>query len=124
MISLAKKYGVPYIRIVNEPLMSKGGLFRKAQLCFLRFLSGTAKNKIIQSGLKCNDIFVGFINAGNLSEEDLQKARELKDKYPNKIIELGCHPGFESPALVKKYSHWRYHWGKELEILKKTINYD
>lgn len=121
VISLAKKYEIPYIRIVNEPLNIKGSLFRKAQLCFLRFLSGMAKNKILRNGLKSNDLFIGFINAGSLNKKDLQKARELKDKYPDKFIELGCHPGFESPALVQKYRHWHYNWRQEIEILKRLL---
>lgn len=118
-ISLAKKYGVPYIRIVEEPLRSEGGLFRKAQLLFLNFLSGMAKKKIIGAGLRCNDFFVGFVNAGNLGLNDLATAKELLKKYPDKIIELGCHPGFERPALVSKYGHWHYNWQKELAVLKK-----
>ena len=118
-ISLAKKYGIPYVRIVKEPLGSKGGLARKAQLVFLNFLSWMAKKKIARAGLGCNDYFVGFINAGNFSLNDLASAMKLQKKHPDKFIELGCHPGFESPELTDKYRHWRYNWQKELEILKK-----
>ena len=85
-ISLAKKYSIPYIRIVKEPLRSKGGLFRKAQLIFLNFLSRIAKKMITRSGLGCNDFFVGFINAGNLSEKDIKLAKKLSDKYPNLLL--------------------------------------
>ena len=119
-ISLAKKYGIPYIRIVKEPLRSKGGLFRKAQLIFLNFLSLMAKKKIIKAGLGHNDYFVGFINAGNLNLSDLASAIKLQKKHPDKFIELGCHPGFESPKLIDKYKHWgKYRWRKEIEVLSK-----
>src|SRR3989344_4216602 len=117
-ISLAKKYSIPYIRIVKEPLRSKGGLFRKAQLIFLNFLSWMAKKKISKSGLRDNDFFVGFMNAGNLGINDLVLAKKLQNKYSDKIIELGCHPGFEDAELVDKYGHWQYNWQKELEILR------
>ena len=118
-ISLAKIYRIPYIRIVKEPLGSKGSLFRKAQLIFLKFLSLMAKNKIKRAGLKCNDFFVGFINAGNLGLNDLNLVKKLQNKSPDKLIELGCHPGFENAELADKYRHWRYNWRKELEILRK-----
>ena len=118
VISLAKKYGIPYIRIVNEPLGAGENLFRKAQLIFLNFLSRIAKKMIIREGLRCNDFFVGFINAGNLSKKDIKSAKELSDKYPDKIIELGCHPGYENKDLRLKFKHWgNYNWQKELNLL-------
>ena len=78
IISLAKKYGISYIRIVREPLTSRGGLFRKTQLVFLNFLSWMAKNKISRAGLGHNDFFVGFMNAGNLGPDDLVMAKICK----------------------------------------------
>lgn len=120
VVGLAKEHGIPYIRIVNEPIsLGHGKLFRQAQLLFLNFLSKIAKNKIKKAGLKCNDFFIGFINAGNLSLDDLILAKRLQNKHPDKIIELGCHPGFESSGLVDKYSRWQYNWQKELELLDK-----
>ena len=121
-ISLAKKYGIPYVRIVKEPLGSKGGLARKAQLVFLNFLSWMAKKKIARAGLGCNDYFVGFVNAGNISIDDMEYAECLTKKYPNKVIELGCHPGYENEELRNKYKRWgNYNWEKELNLLKDII---
>lgn len=119
IIELAKKYQIPYIRIVSEPIkLSSGKFFRKAQLTFLNFLSRIAKNKIKKAGLQCNDFFVGFVNAGNLSEKDIKFAKSLAEKYPNRIIELGCHPGYESEELKEKYKHWvDYNWQKEFDLL-------
>lgn len=120
VIELAKKYGIQSIRTVNEPLMAKGNLFRKGQLVFLRFLSNKAGNKVKASNLKTNDFFIGFINAGNLKEADINFARKLSQKFPDKIVELGCHPGFESAELADKYKHWGgYNWRKELDLLEK-----
>lgn len=120
VIDLAKKYEIPYIRIVNESLgLSRDNLLRQAQLSFLNFLSKLARNKVKKAGLECNDYFVGFINAGKIEEGDILKAEELARKYPNKVIELGCHPGYESEELKIRYSHWGdYNWQKELEILE------
>ena len=78
-----------------------------------------AKKKISKSGLRDNDFFVGFMNAGSLGINDLVLAKKLQNKYPDKIIELGCHPGFECAGLINKYGYWRYHWQQEIETLKK-----
>lgn len=120
VIDLAKKYNITYIRIVNEPAnLLSGKLLRKLQLLFLNFLSAKAKTKIRKAGLQGNDFFVGFINAGKLGKNDIEKAKELALKHPDKIIELGCHPGFENEELRTKYKHWgSYNWQKELELLK------
>lgn len=119
VISLSKRYGISYIRVVNESVsLGHGKLFRQAQLLFLNFLSKLAKNKIRKAGLKYNDYFVGFINAGKLKESDIKKAEKLAQKYSGKIIELGCHPGYGSEGLREKYKHWKYSWQTDLDVLK------
>lgn len=120
VVKLAREYEIPYIRAVNEPVNLSGGkLFRKLQSLFLNFLSQAARRKIKKAGLKRNDFFAGFINAGNLGADDVRCAENLAKKYPDKIIELGCHPGYENEELKKKYKHWGdYNWEKELNILK------
>ncbi len=120
-IKLAKEYRIPYIRIVNEPTtLRKGKLFRELQLAFLNFLSRSAKRKIKKAGLGCNDYFVGFIDAGEMNIKTTQEAEVLFEKYPNNMIELGCHPGYENDDLKTKFKHWgNYNWQKELELLNK-----
>lgn len=121
VIVLAVKYGINYIRIVNEPASLKmGKLFRQAQVLFLNFLSKFAKNKIRKAGLKCNDYFIGFVNAGNLSEDDIKQARELTENGHDKVVEVGCHPGHEDENLRRQYRHWGdYNWKKELNLLNR-----
>lgn len=121
VIRLAIKYGVNCIRIVNEPVsLGKGKLFRQLQLLFLNFLSKFAKNKIKKAGLKCNDYFVGFVNAGNLSEDDIKQAWELTENGHDKVVEVGCHPGYEDENLRRQYRHWGdYNWKKELNLLNR-----
>lgn len=120
VIGLAREYNIPYIRVVNEPIsLSRGNLFRQAQLLFLILLSKLAKNKIKKAGLECNDFFTGFINAGDLNQEDIEQTKELAWKHQDKRIELGCHPGFEDEELKKRYKNWgNYNWQKETNLLK------
>ena len=124
LIKAAKKYGIPRIRIVNEPSHGQGRSFRKLQSIFLKFLSFLAKRKIQKAELECNDFFVGFINAGNIRIDDVEYAKNLAKKYPDKVVELCCHPGYENEKLRNKYKRWgNYNWEKELNLLKDvTIN--
>lgn len=121
VIDLAKEYGISYIRIVNEPVsFKKSKFFRQAQMVFLNFLSKLAKNKIKKAGLQVNDYFVGFMDAGVMNNKTMWEARSLSEKYPDKMIELGCHPGYESEDLRTKFRHWGdYNWQKELKILEQ-----
>lgn len=120
VIKLAKENNIQYIRVVSEPIsLGRGKFFRQAQLLFLNFLSELAKNKIKKAGLRRNAYFIGFVNAGDLNRVDFERVRKLVRKYPDKIIELGCHPGHESEELKIKYSHWgNYNWEKELHLFK------
>lgn len=118
VIKVAKKHGIGYVRIVDE-LGGHGKWFRRLQLRLLEVLSVRARDKIIRSGLQCNDLFIGFSAAGNLEEQDVRYAKELAAKYPHKIIELGCHPGLEDEVLRNKYKHWgNYNWQRELGLLR------
>lgn len=119
VIKIAKEKGIKYIRLVNEPIHGRGKLFRKLQLIFLRFLSNLAKQKLNTANLEFNGFFVGFINAGNFSLEDIKMAEKLTNQNPKFIIEAGCHPGNENTELKEKYKWGQlYNWKKELDLLE------
>ncbi|MEK7067909.1 MAG: ChbG/HpnK family deacetylase, partial [Patescibacteria group bacterium] len=117
---LAKEYNINYIRLVNEPFnFGVGKVRRKLPLLYLRWLSKLAANKIKQAKLSSNDLFIGFVNAGNLTKSYLEYANHIARQYPQATVELGCHPGFANETLSKTYAHWGdYHWQQELELLK------
>ncbi len=118
VIKLAKENNISYIRTVIEPFRFKAGLIRGLESIFLHWLSTMAKNKIKKNGLITNDLFIGFLNAGNLSKNDLEEARNYSKKYKG-IIEVGSHPGLETKELREKYNKWgNYNWQKELELLR------
>src|SRR5262249_26053524 len=120
VIRLAKEFQIPYIRVVNEP--SSDGMnqmIRRWQLWFLHLLSSSATRKIRRAGLQCNDVFIGFLNAGNLQESDLKSAVAIANSNPKITVELGCHPGFSDETVAKKYESWRYYWEEEMKTLQK-----
>ncbi|MBP9822433.1 MAG: ChbG/HpnK family deacetylase [Candidatus Pacebacteria bacterium] len=120
-IKLAKEYDIPYIRIVNEPFGASGGIVRRVQSLVLRSFSHFAYSKIDRNGLKRNDLFVGFLNAGGITSGDINFAKELSYTRPTKIIEVGCHPGFENDELRERYKDWgNYGWERELKVLEES----
>lgn len=121
-VKVAAENNIPYIRTVSEPFFqSRGGLFRKIQSLFLAVLSSLARRKIRDAGLETNDIFLGFSVAGNLGPEEINLGRMLYKRFPNKIIEIGCHPGREDSGLKARYGHWgSYHWRAELDLLERS----
>ncbi len=114
IIKVAKDRGISYIRVVSEPNIYDHW-FRRVQLVVLNLLSDIARRKIIKAGLRCNDVFIGFLNAGRLSQKDIDLATKLSDE--GRIVELGCHPGYENEELREKYRHWRYNWQKEHDLI-------
>ncbi|HXK37064.1 MAG TPA: ChbG/HpnK family deacetylase [Candidatus Paceibacterota bacterium] len=117
VVRVAVRHGIERIRIVHEP-QTRGGWLRRTQLIILEILSRFAKRKIEGAGLRYNEAFIGFLSAGHLHKEDISVARKLAQINPDAIIELGCHPGYESESLRTKYGHWGYHWEAELNLLK------
>lgn len=114
IIKIAIEKDIKYIRLVNESMHGRAKLSRKAQLNFLNLLSRIARKKLDKAGISYNKVFVGFISAGNLTQDDIIVAKQI-----NSAVELGCHPGYETPELREKYKHWgKYSWQNELELLK------
>ena len=116
-IDLAKKYKIPYIRTVYEPVWSqKAKLIRRLQLLILNILSWFARRKIQRYGLETNDYFIGFLSAGNFRIENFEFAERIAKKHPKMVIEAGCHPGPDNDTfLERKYSNWgKYNWGVDL----------
>lgn len=119
VIKLAKENHIGYIRTVTEPFSLRAGLFRGLESVFLVFLSKIARYKIKKAELKTNNVFVGFLHAGNLQKVDVTQAQKISENFKDKVVELGCHIGYENDELRKKYNNWgNYNWQKELEIIK------
>jgi len=121
IIKLAKDNNIEYIRTVTEPFNLKRGLFRALESLFLTLLSNLAKNKINKMGIGTNDFFFGFLSAGSLEKEDVDLVKDYYSKNKDKIIELGCHLGYENDEMKEKYKHWgSYNWQSELKVLENA----
>ena len=72
-------------------------------------------------GIGTNDFFFGFLSAGSLEKEDVDLVKDYYSKNKDKIIELGCHLGYENDEMKEKYKHWgSYNWQSELKVLENA----
>src|SRR3989344_4430226 len=111
-----------HLVLVEEKPLSGMSLPKNHKMFFIKYLFGLIKLSEIEKELRTQ--LQNVINAGDLNIKDLRLAKKLTKMYPEKVIELGCHPGFESQELVEKYGHWRYNWEKEVEVLKRKNDED
>ena len=111
---LAKKYGIPAIRVPHETVRQ---YMLSRQPAFSRLLPLLALNLFCRLGKNSGEVrpdhFVGFFFGGNLHKGNLQQL--IQHLPPAGTCELMCHPGIEDPAI--RYRHWGYHWSEELSAL-------
>jgi chitin disaccharide deacetylase len=98
---LAKEYGIPYIRRVDDR-GGRAGRVRRASIAVLNRFGRRAHGK--------NDCTIGVAEAGHLTAE---RIIELLDEVEG-ITELVTHPGAGVPRF---YAHWGYDWDGETAAL-------
>lgn len=91
--TLAREFGIGYIRVVND----RGGIRRRAAVAALNVL-GSGRGRTI-----------GVAEAGHLTAERIVA---LLDQVSD-VTELVSHPGVN----VSDYRHWNYEWDAETRAL-------
>jgi radical SAM superfamily enzyme YgiQ (UPF0313 family)/predicted glycoside hydrolase/deacetylase ChbG (UPF0249 family) len=120
VLSLAKEYEIPFIRLPSAPLisryfLSKVKLRRKICQLALNFLCVLYKPIMEKNGIHCCDYSFGFLESGNLSSAALKNIiSSLKAKKGQ--YELVCHPAEEDGDLKRLIGHWGYRWQQELIV--------
>ena len=114
ILELAKKYGVPAIRLPSERvrgymLQNIGMVPRVLELLVLNFFCRLRKKGDFQRA----NHFVGFFFGGRLNKSNLLTV--LQSLPRTGTCELMCHPGFDDPHT--QYGDWDYHWSDELTAL-------
>jgi chitin disaccharide deacetylase len=107
-LRLAKKHGIPAIRISHEDsklraLLSAGkeqkaGVLLKqgAQARGLKMLAKNARETATRVGLASADYFCGIAQTGVLARDGVE---QLLNNLPDGITELMCHPGYADEDL-------------------------
>jgi hopanoid biosynthesis associated protein HpnK len=113
-VGLAKKFGIPAVRLTRETLhlgmLKEKGLFSRLfpLLVLNRFSRFPGDSDVART-----DHFFGFFFSGVLNKTNLMKV--LDHLPPSGICELMCHPGLDDPH--SSYSHGKYLWQDELQAL-------
>ena len=116
VVTLAREFNVPYIRLSKEP----GSMLKKEftikdffRYASLKAFAPVAKRIITENGLKCNDAFLGHFHSGRINDDILCF---MMRSLPKGVSELAVHPGVLSPELLD-FSSWYKNAQKELDAL-------
>jgi chitin disaccharide deacetylase len=114
-VKLAREYDVPAIRYPHGegaglPLGSGKAFKRLVLACFEKGMEKTMRG----SGIARPDHFLGFLDSGNLGEEELV---EMLGSLKDGTTELVCHPGFLGPEVLDRYP---FHKNCEAELSALT----
>ena len=125
-LRLAKKHGIPAIRVAHEEstlrsVLSSAGE-QKAAVVFkqgvqargLKLLAPDAREMAEHAGIATADYFCGIAQTGVLTREGLEK---LLGSLPNGTTELMCHPGYADEELRKTGTRLQESRQTELQIL-------
>jgi len=125
-LRLAKKHGIPAIRVAHEEsklrsMLATGGEQKKGvvlkqgvQARGLKFLARDAREMADYAGLATTDYFCGIAQTGALTREGMER---LLEHLPEGITELMCHPGYVDGELRRTPTRLQESREEELRIL-------
>jgi hopanoid biosynthesis associated protein HpnK len=109
LLSLAREFGIPAIRVPQEPLWfarTHGKWSSLPGAASLAALATTMKHRIRTAGILCNDQVFGIANSGAMDERGVL---QVLARLPNGITEIYLHPAIESGSFaapsMAKYRH-------------------
>ena len=128
-LRLAKKHGIPAIRISNEASNLRAALSagsgqngsvvmkQGVQARGLKMLARDAREQAERAGIAAADYFCGIAQTGELTREGVLRLLEI---LPEGTTELMCHPGYADVELSKSATRLQASRQTELEILTDT----
>jgi predicted glycoside hydrolase/deacetylase ChbG (UPF0249 family) len=120
-LDLARRYGIPFVRVPSEALPAGWPLSLRAGK---RLLGSAALRACVWSARLRRGVmgavdpvpaFLGFLDGGRLDKARLR--RLLARLRPGRVYELMCHPGFEPQE--PEIRDWQYGHEKELHALTR-----
>lgn len=116
---IAGQYNIKAVRLSNEDIVVRNifsgtrGSSKKAGALFLKFFGALNKRWMKKSGFKYPVYCAGILKSGHLDE---CAVLDILKFIPNGVTEIIFHPGYSDESTFA-YSHWHYHWQKELSAL-------
>jgi predicted glycoside hydrolase/deacetylase ChbG (UPF0249 family) len=112
VLKLAAEYGIPWVRIPNDPA-ARGIGPRILQIRILNALGRRARRRLPAEGsVRTVERTIGIVDAGRLTAERLRRILEDLEG----VTELVCHPGIGERELAAEYD-WGYGWEEEVRAL-------
>ena len=114
-IDLAKEYGLPALRVPDEPWWiwrPWAGPARLLARNALSVLATRARRAVRRHGLWCPDHFRGMLAGGRLRRIELAG---IIESLPLGVTEIMCHPAIAGPETAAL--GWGYEWESELAAL-------
>lgn len=126
---LAKKHGIPAVRIAHEEsslraalsagARQKGAVVMKqgVQARGLKMLAPDAHEKAERAGIATADYFCGIAQTGEMTRDGVLRLLAI---LPEGTTELMCHPGYADVELAKSATRLQNSRKRELDILTDT----
>jgi predicted glycoside hydrolase/deacetylase ChbG (UPF0249 family) len=111
VLRLARRHGVPFVRIPRDPAPARSFSPRAWTLRGLNLLGGRARRRL-PAGVAALARTLGLLDAGHLTAERL--LRLFADVEGS--CELVCHAGLGQASLAARYA-WGYAWESETAAL-------
>jgi len=114
VIELARHYGIPAIRLPEQPWRSAGGFRRLPCRIILGLITKLARPKL-KNKLRHPDMMFGFSTSGCYREKFFLK--DLSYLRKGHFAEAMFHPGpinIDMPS----YESWRYNWNVDSRTLR------
>ncbi len=128
-LRLAKKHGIPAVRIAHEESSlraalssgenQKGAVVIKqgVQARGLKMLAPDAHEKAERAGIATADYFCGIAQTGEMTRDGVLRLLAI---LPEGTTELMCHPGYADEELAKSATRLQNSRKRELDILTGT----
>ena len=118
-LKIARKHKIPFVRTSNDDLATfEAGFMRFIQWAYLKLWIKIFISRSFSSNIRSVSS-VGFLAAGGRLNRGtlLKNIDSLRRKKPSSLVEFILHPGIGDGYTAHKYSHWRYDWRKDLDLL-------
>jgi predicted glycoside hydrolase/deacetylase ChbG (UPF0249 family) len=105
VLQKAKKYDIPFLRTVNEPVRVKLFRFRTLQTMAARTLSGIGKKKLGSTNIVTSDQFWGIHPPDPLNDQTTRTL--LEGARPSTVTEWGLHVSTKDLRGSRRFSEER-----------------
>ena len=118
-LDIARKYGVPFIRVpAFDSLWAEARTPMAPALRAAVNLMAALRRTTDMRPLRCADQVSGFAFSGRLTTSRLLA---ILDGLRPELTEIMVHPGIPDEDLQQRYRHWEFQWEAEIRALTDPL---